>query len=199
MNNATIDVIASPVVEPVSLAEMRAHLRIDVPDETQDAVLSGCISAARQHVEQGTGRLLVAQTVLQRLDGFPDHGASIVLLRLPVAGVIAIAYVDESGVERTLDPGVDYVAAASRDYARVGRLGDRSWPLARCQPGAVGVTYIAGYGSPASVPMDLVAAIKLLAAAWYTQRSDLAAGVSVAAIPRGVEAIINLNRASLQW
>ena len=65
--------IAPPMVEPVSLAEAKAWLRVDVNDE--DAAILSLISAARALVESATRRALVTQSWRLALDAWPFVGA----------------------------------------------------------------------------------------------------------------------------
>ena len=44
-----IQLVTPPAVEPVSLAEMKEHLRVDAVD--QDLTIKSLISAARQYAE----------------------------------------------------------------------------------------------------------------------------------------------------
>src|SRR3954462_6425202 len=52
--------IAGPAVEPVTLAEMRAYLRLD--DDAEDDLVAALIKAARLVVEAAAGRQLVEQS-----------------------------------------------------------------------------------------------------------------------------------------
>ena len=58
-----------PAVEPLSLIEAKAHLRLDIPDD--DALILGLISAARYAAENLCRRVMVTQSWELTLDGFP--------------------------------------------------------------------------------------------------------------------------------
>lgn len=52
--------IVNPEVEPLTVEEVKEHLRIDGNEE--DALLNGMITAARQLAEEETGRAFITQT-----------------------------------------------------------------------------------------------------------------------------------------
>jgi hypothetical protein len=61
--------VTAPETEPVSVAEAKAHLRLDADDD--DATVAALIQAARQHVEKTCRRGLVTQTWELVLERFP--------------------------------------------------------------------------------------------------------------------------------
>jgi uncharacterized phiE125 gp8 family phage protein len=58
-----------PAVEPVSLAEAKLHLRVDITDD--DALITGLIQGARYAAENMCRRVMVTQSWGLTLDGFP--------------------------------------------------------------------------------------------------------------------------------
>ena len=52
--------ITGPAVEPVTLAEMRAYLRLD--DTAEDDLVAALVTTARQCVESASGRMLIIQS-----------------------------------------------------------------------------------------------------------------------------------------
>lgn len=46
--------------EPVTLAQVKMHLRLEADDEEQDAYLAILMPAARRHIENATGRTIVS-------------------------------------------------------------------------------------------------------------------------------------------
>jgi len=51
--------LAGPAVEPVTLEETKAHLRVEFADD--DALIAGLIKAARDCAESATNRKLITQ------------------------------------------------------------------------------------------------------------------------------------------
>jgi uncharacterized phiE125 gp8 family phage protein len=71
--------VEGPAVEPVSLADMKAHLRVD--DDAEDALIEGLVKAARLMVEAASRRLLVSQTWRVLLDRWPEGGTLLLRCR----------------------------------------------------------------------------------------------------------------------
>ncbi len=65
---------AGPSVEPVSLAEAKAHCRVD--GTAEDTLIASLIVAARMHVERALDAALIAQGWSLYLDGWPDRGCA---------------------------------------------------------------------------------------------------------------------------
>ena len=65
----TAALITPPALEPVSLADAKAHLRLDTDDD--DQLVTAAIVAARVHVEALTRRLLIEQGWRVYLDRWP--------------------------------------------------------------------------------------------------------------------------------
>lgn len=62
-----LTVVTAATVEPVSIEQARAHLRLVHTDD--DAMISGIISAARESVEMATGRALAVASYSWTPDG----------------------------------------------------------------------------------------------------------------------------------
>ena len=69
--------LTPPAVEPVTLADAKAYLRVDNDDD--DAVISALIAGARAHVEAQTRRALITQTWRLVRDAWPGDGRIAVL------------------------------------------------------------------------------------------------------------------------
>ncbi len=169
-----------PALEPVSLAEAKAHLRISHADE--DATIGKLIVAARRQAEAQTGLLLIAQGWSHFRDDWPDDG-EVALPLAPVIGLGNIKVYGEDDIAATIDPAHYYVDRLSRP-ARLLLRGSRVW----ARPGRIGngieIALTAGFGTAATdVPEQLRQAILQLAAHWYEHRGngeDAAAPLAVA-------------------
>lgn len=202
-------VATPPAEEPVTTAEAKLHLRVDIPDD--DALIGSLIVAARLVCETYTKRSLVATTWDLFLDGgfpwsggyynrlirqqgpgpmwLPQQQGAIELLRPPVQSVQWVKYVDYGGVLQTIDPSLYDVAPGTP--ARIQAAFGQVWPLARPQLGAVQVRYTSGYGAAAAVPEVFKAAMKLLIGNWYENREAVVTGTIAADLPMGVRALLD--------
>ncbi len=180
--------VTPPEAEPVTLAELKAQLRVDHGDE--DAIIEAKISAARRHVEDLTGRTLALATYEFFLDGFP--AAEIEVPRSPLVSVDSVNFVAPNGSEVTVSPSEYEVDTASPTGWIVPHAGF-SWPETMKRINAVRIRFVAGY-APDDVPGSLKEAILQLAAWWYEQRETATVDGSPRETPFGVTAIINEHR-----
>lgn len=174
-----------PAEEPVSLAEARAQLHVDVGDTDFDTEFTIYIKAAREHAEEITGTKFITQTVLMQADSF------CALKRLPMAplqSIESITYLDSDGAEQTLDPAVYRAVLADMRPSIQLKVG-QSWPGLQCTPDAVRVTAIAGYGDAAAVPAKAKQAMLLMVGDWNRNRED-SAPVELESIPHGARALL---------
>ena len=169
----------APTSYPLSLPEVKAHLRITAADE--DALLAGYIAAATQSIEQYTGLGLMLQTWTQT---FPAFAARMDLARRPLlsAGspetVAAVSYLDSAGASQTLDPALYRVTGVGSDQVpgAIRLAYGASWPAAYADEEAVTVTYTVGYGiTPSSVPEIIRQAIMQTVGDWYAFRENVSA------------------------
>lgn len=160
---------AGPAVEPVTLADAKAHLR--VLHDSENTAIERFVRSAREHIEGVSGRSLITQTWKLWLPCFPREG-TIVLPRPPLQSVTAVRYVDSDGATQTL-AGTNYHVLSEGLFGRIERKASVAWPATDKQPKAVEIEYVAGYGSAADdVPADLVNSILLLAEHLYYNRGE---------------------------
>lgn len=187
----TLKLIQAPETEPLTLAEVKAHLRCG---DDEDALLAVLIQAAREFAEHQTGRALITQTWEQVLDAFPPVELS--LGKPPVASVSSIVYVNEAGDDTTL-PDTAY----SVDLETGGGSGwvlpaaGTSWPTTLGTANAVRVRFVCGYGNAAAVPAGIKSWMKLRIGTLYKVREEVVAGLSVAEVPGGfVDSLLDAYR-----
>jgi uncharacterized phiE125 gp8 family phage protein len=194
--------ITAPAVEPFTLTEAKAHLR--VIDNDDDALIAALIKAAVSHVDGKDGflgRALVTQTWELVIDAFPAEAIKIPLP--PLQSVTSIKYDDAAGIEQTL----------ATDQYSIDTASEPGWvaPLVSGWPGtidainAVRIRFVAGYAPDANSPPDLAAnvpgavkaAMLLLIGSLYEHRETIVIGQTAVQIPWGAEQLLRPFRVQL--
>ena len=170
--------VNAPAAEPVSLAEVKLHLRID--DNADDVLLGALITTSRQHAEHDTRRALVTQTRKLVVDEFPAE--TITLDHAPVSAVISVLYIGSDGVERTLDAASYKLDRISEPCRLVPAYGT-TWPDTRAEINAVSVTYTCGFGAPEAVPESIKRWMLLRIGALYENREEVLTGRAITLAP----------------
>ncbi len=173
-------VVAGPEAEPISLAELKGHLKI--LHATEDETLQTLIKAARMHLEATYGTAFVTQTREGYLRAFPN--VRVIALPEAAASLAAVTYRDLDGNEQTLS-GALYHFEPAGFRGCIELLDGAQWPATQPHPRAVTVRWVAGSEAAAE---DIKHAMKLLCAHWYFNR-DLS-GDAKANMPFAVEALL---------
>lgn len=178
--------ITAPTSEPVSVAEMKAHLRVTT--SADDAYLGSLITAAREYAELQTWRALAAQTRETTADAFPSSGV-LPLGLAPVVSISSVKYLDEAGSEQTL-AATEYTIDTRREPGALLLAVDKAWPDTAALHSSVRVQYVCG----TTAPQILKQAVLFIAAHWYEQRLPVNVGNIVNEIPHTLNAILWSNR-----
>ncbi len=181
----TYALIHPPQAEPLTLAEVRAHLRLDSGEE--DALLTALIRTAREHLERTTGLCLLRQTWRLYLDRWPPDGV-IQIGRTPVQAIEKILVFDGGGRAR------DVTAADSLldGEARPARLWLRDPPPPGRAMNGIEIDFIAGYGEAgADVPDTLKRAMLMHVAQMFAFRGAVCAENQPAGVPAGYERLVS--------
>lgn len=195
--------ITAPTVEPLTLEEVKAHLRVD--HTYDDSLIAIYLAAARAHVdgpEGFLGRALVTQVWELVLDAFPDDEIKIPLP--PLQTVDSIRYDDSAGNEQIVNTS-DYFVDNVSEPGWVVPADGASWPTPMDAINSVRVRFTAGYApstdSPpdlrANIPFDIKAAILLHVGSMYEHREEVVVGSSAAKLPVGAEALLRPRRVQL--
>lgn len=191
MGERALVLITAPTAEPVTTAEAKAHLRVDISDD--DTLIDRLITAARRRVEHDSLHALLTQTWELVLGGFPDADR-IELPHPPLASITSVTYVDSAGAS-TAWASSNYAADTDSTPGRLVLGYGKSWPTFTPRPySAVKVRYVAGWTAAASVPAELRQALLLLVAHWYEQREAVPTGnggVSAVPVPLAYDALIS--------
>lgn len=171
-------VITPPMGEPVSVPELRAHLRIDHGDE--DALLAVYAAAACMDIEETCNRALVSRTLETTLDRWPS-GNAIALPRPPLVSVTSVTITNELGVSRVWS-SADYLVDKDSEPGRIVLKTGVSWPSDTLAPvNGIRIRWVAGYGDADDVPALLAMGLRLLAGEYFENRESLVVGAGVVA------------------
>lgn len=163
---------AGPTQEPVTLEEVKWHLRIDIDDN--DFILEGLIKSAREHLEAVLNRAIMTQTWVMYLEDWPDDSDYIEIPYPPLQSVSSIIYTDYNESATTWTAAtyyhVDIVSEPGRVILRYGQ----EWPTATLSPNnPIAITYVAGYADVDTVPQAIKQAVLIDIADMYEQREGL--------------------------
>ncbi len=177
----SLTLLSPPAAEPVTLGEIKEHLRVTHNDE--DALITGMAVAAVRAVEARGGLALMPQAWRLSLDTPPDE--TVLLPIAPVSAVDGVSVIDGNGVAQTIDANL--YEAATGAPGRVRPAGP--WPAPGVALDGVRIDFTAGYADAASVPEPLKQAVKLLAAYFFETR-EAAGDTRTYAVPQSVDALI---------
>jgi uncharacterized phiE125 gp8 family phage protein len=161
--------------EPVSLSDVKRHLRILGND--QNEILQMYIASARQWVEGHIGKTLIDSDWRLRLDEFPPGNGPQRVFMPPLRTLNKISFVDADGND------VELTGAQLDDYAlsqnHIFPPQETGWPDARHYAPQIAIEYTAGVGNAADVPESIKHAILLIVGAADLYREETAAGSHV--------------------
>jgi uncharacterized phiE125 gp8 family phage protein len=185
----SLTLVTAPTVEPLQLADAKAHLRVDASHE--DALIQRLIVAARRAAETATGRALCTQSWQWTADRWPCR-APITLPKAPVQSVTHVKYVATDGTLTTWS-SAEWQADLTSELPRILPAYGYTWPSLRDQMAAVRVEFVAGYGAAAAVPEDIKAAMLLIVGHLFEHREDVA-DFQVFQVPRAADWLLGPHK-----
>jgi uncharacterized phiE125 gp8 family phage protein len=178
--------VIAPTVDPLTVAEVKAHLRIDGNDE--DQLLSTYIKAATAFVQNECGIQIMRATLKLTLDEFPSVDY-IKLPRPPLVSVSSIDYLDGDGVSQTFST-TNVATDATPAVGRIVLKDGVDWPDTDDQLAAVSVTYLAGYADRSSLPADVRVLLLLLVGTFYEHRESVSL-LNLREVPMAAQSLIS--------
>ena len=162
-------VTVAPTTLPLTVNEVKEHLRLDIDDKTQDALLKVLIRAATDYAEKYTKKDFITRTYETLRDSFTD---SLEIRRSPLQSVTKVEYLQD-GSFVTVSADI-YFATNSNTFSRLTLKAGQAWPTdIDLQEQSVKITFKSGYGNTlSSVPDSLREGIMQHIAAMYENRGD---------------------------
>jgi uncharacterized phiE125 gp8 family phage protein len=175
-----------PALEPVTVAEAKAHLRVD--GDAEDILIGSLVLTSRLHIEAALALAIITQSWTLALDRWP-RGNHIDLPMTPLQSVDDVRVVNGAGIVMII-PAESYLVDLA---SRPGRLvwNNTIPPIPGLPANGIEIDFTAGFGATAdSVPAPLKHAILMLTAHWYEHRDPDDIGTSAAQVPAAVSDLI---------
>ena len=180
----TYALVTPPAAEPLTLADVKAHLRIDGSEE--DALLASLVTTAREHLERETGLCLIVQAWRLHLDRWPKDGV-IRIAKSPVQAIQNITVYEADGTAVDV-PLQDHLLDGA---GRPVRLWLRSPPEPGRSVNGIEIDFSAGFGEAGmDVPDTLKRAMSIHVAHMFAFRGVVSPDQQPAGIPDGYERLI---------
>lgn len=178
---------SGPAVEPVTLAEAKAHLRVD--GDAEDVLITSLVMTSRLQIEAALSMALVTQTWSYFVDRLPPDG----IIRLPLRPVQSLDAVrvhhDDGGI--TSLPTATYALDGLSNPPRLIRHDVTSHTAVPRLANAYEFALTLGFGpSPDDVPAPIRQALLQLVAHWFEHRDPSEIGKDAARIPAAVSQLL---------
>jgi uncharacterized phiE125 gp8 family phage protein len=188
----SVTVITQPASEPVTVAEAKAHCRVEISDD--DSYIGALITAARETAEALMQRRIMTTVCEVRFGEWPE--TELWIPGPPLQSVTFVKYIDTNGTEQTW-ASTDYLVDPYAAPGRLKRKEAATYPQIQLEQLApITVRYSAGYADAASVPKGIKQAILLLVGLWYNARED-ASTAKLNEMPMGAKRL--LGQYSVPW
>jgi uncharacterized phiE125 gp8 family phage protein len=182
--------MASVPLDPVTLDEAKAHLRVESGDD--DALITALVSAGSRNVEEYCRRSLMVTSWALLLNKFTEY---IELPRAPVASVETVQF--KSGDQTVILAGTQYILNSEVSPALLYAAPDVDWPTWGDDiQSSVRISYTAGVADAANVPAPIKAAILLMVGHLYENREAVIVGTIAKELPLAVESLLLPYRVS---
>lgn len=173
-----------PIAEPLALAEVKAHLRLD--DGQEDVLLGALIRTARDFLEKETGLCLMTQGWRLYLDRWPADGI-VRIAKTPVRAIESVTVYGGDGAPSQVSLQ-DHLLDAE---GRPARLWLRHRPEAGRALNGIEIEFSAGFGEAATeVPDNLKRAMLTHIGQMFAFRGVLSPDQQPGGIPDGYERLI---------
>lgn len=186
-----LQLLEAPAAAPVLLAEVKAQLRIEHPDD--DLMIDRLIKTAVAYTDAkgALGHAMITQKWGQWVNSVPPQYVRLAMG--PLIEVTAVQYYDIDGALQT-DTLSNYEITGTDFTTLIGPNSGFNWPVTQDRADAIRIEYTAGYGATsASVPETLRHAMMLLIGHWYDNRENTMMD-ELSNIPYGFDMLVDMHR-----
>ena len=194
-------IVTGTTKSPITLEEIKDHLRIERGETFYDDSLKGMRSAAIEMVENVTGRKLMPQTWRAYFDDWP-RGEYMEIPYPPLRSVEStdVLYTNSTGDTTTFNLtgsssswSVDIVS----EPGRVVLDNSEDWPTDILhQNNPISVEFGCGYAGSTAIPQSIKHAMYLMIGHWFEMREETLTGATVQQIPVASRALLAPYRIS---
>lgn len=197
MKAAAYKIATPPVLEPLTLDELKEHLRVSGTDE--DVLIGDYLAAARGWAEEYTGRALLTQTWDVYFRAWPGL-RGFELPMPPLQSVTHIKYTPEGAAQETLSAST-YQVLTMTEPARVVLAYNQEWPIETLDAGLpIVVRIVCGWTTTASVPAGIRQGIRWLVGHMHEHREAVAmANVPPQQVPMTARWALDPYRIHYDW
>lgn len=169
-----------PVAMPITLAQAKAHLRVD-HDAEDEQITSFILAATAMLDAQGELGLAICEQTWD--ESLQNPSRDVALSIIPARSIVSVSYFDAENVLQVADLS-KFALYSGESWAFVR---SDNWPAAFDRPDAITIRYVAGLDE---VPADLGHAIRLIVADMYEHRED-SSEAKLSEIPHSARNIVN--------
>lgn len=184
--------LTKPAVEPITLPQAKAFLRVDIADD--DDLIEGLIMTAREACESFIHGYLITQTWKVTLDAWPIDQSPVLIPIEPLQSLTSVTWEDETGVVTTMNAwngtSGDYILDLDHEPPRLVLPPNQAWPGKSLWPvSPIQITGTVGFGATAdSVPKSYITGMRMCIAHWYENRPAVeSTGAVPKEVPMGAE------------
>jgi len=185
MNNLAL--VTAPTTDPMTVSELKEHLRIVAADGDNDKYLYDIQKSAVEQLQGEAEYQVMEATYNLILSDFPDSVINLPIV--PVSSIESITYYTSATETATLSQNTDFYFVKTDRSAKLYPVD--SWPSVYDRPDSVTIQFKAGVALPENVKTNVLQALRLLVGSYHENRQSVVVGPNVQEVPQSYYSIID--------